>query len=411
MIAEILSVGTELLLGDIVDTNSQYLSQKLSAMGIDVYYRSCVGDNKLRMMDTLHLALSRSDIVLITGGLGPTMDDITRECVAEAFDLPMEQDVIAAEMIRARYSKTGKQMPDNALKQAYVPQGSVVFQNSCGTAPGSATQKGDKTIIVMPGPPHEMHAMFEESVQPYLLHEDMETIHSRTLRIFGVGEPVLEEKIRDLLIVQTNPTIGIYVGFGEARIRISAKAKNADEAEALIAPVADALYAKLGDLIYGEGETTMAEVVANLLIDKNKTVATAESCTGGMIASALVGVPGVSQSFMEGHVTYSNEAKMRILGVKDETLAAHGAVSTQTACEMAEGLKRISGADYALSVTGIAGPGGGTPEKPVGLVYIGFCDENGPVASKYLFDGERQRVRQLSMLNALNQLRLALQKN
>lgn len=408
MTAEILSVGTELLLGDIVDTNAQFLSSELSMLGIDVYFKTSVGDNPVRLMQALTLALSRADIVITTGGLGPTMDDITRECVAQCFGLAMTRDACAASRIVARYEKTGASMPPHALKQADVPCGATVFENECGTAPGCAVEKDGKTIIVLPGPPHEMRAMFTGSVRPYLRARGAGTIYSRVLRIFGLGEPVLEEKIRDMLLAQTNPTIGIYVGFAEARIRISAKATDETQAKALIEPVASQLYARLGRHIYGEGDTSLEEATAQLLMQSGRTLALAESCTGGMIASSLVAFAGISQCLMEGHVTYSNAAKMRVLGVQAQTLARYGAVSSQTAEEMAQGLRARAGTDYALSVTGIAGPDGGTSDKPVGLVYIGFCDACGVTSRRYVFDGERARVRRLSTLHALETLRRAL---
>ena len=411
MKAEILSVGTEILLGDIVDTNAQFLARRLSEMGIDVYFESTVGDNPARLLETFRLALSRADIVLVTGGLGPTMDDLTCACAAQSLGLSLREDERAAREIRARYEKTGQRMPPNALKQALVPENAAVFYNTCGTAPGCAMQKDGKVIVTMPGPPHEMREMFLKSVRPYLKNlPGAATIHSRVLRTFGIGEPALEEKLRDLLTTQTNPTIGIYVGFGQAHVRISAKAASEKEADALIDPVAREIYARLGDLVYAEGETDLDECVARLLMKKKKTIALAESCTGGMIASSLVAFPGISECLLESHVTYSNAAKMRVLGVKEETLVRHGAVSHETAREMAAGLRRESGADMTLSVTGIAGPGGGTREKPVGLVYIGFCDETGVTSREYIFDGERARVRQLSMLNALDTIRRALMK-
>ncbi len=408
MTAEILSVGTELLLGDIVDTNAQFLSRELSMLGIDVYYKTSVGDNPARLMQALDLALSRADIVITTGGLGPTMDDITRECVAQCFGLAMVRDECAASRIVSRYEKTGTSMPPHALKQAYVPCGATVFENECGTAPGCAVERDGKVIIVLPGPPHEMRTMFTQRVRPYLRASGAGTIYSRVLRIFGIGEPALEEKIRDMLVSQTNPTIGIYVGFAEARIRISAKAADEAHAKQLIEPVAQELYDRLGQRIYAEGDTTLEEETARLLMQKGRTLALAESCTGGMIASSLVAFAGISQCLMESHVTYSNAAKMRVLGVQEETLARFGAVSHQTACEMAQGLRARSGTDYALSVTGIAGPDGGTPDKPVGLVYIGFCDKKGVTSRQYIFDGERARVRRLSTLHALDTLRRAL---
>ncbi|MBR3196804.1 MAG: competence/damage-inducible protein A [Clostridia bacterium] len=408
MIAEILSVGTELLLGEVTDTNAAFLSRQLSEMGIDVFFRETVGDNADRLEETIRRALGHADLVLITGGLGPTMDDITRECTAHVLGLELAEDKPSADAIRGRYDSQKMEIPSHALKQAYVPEGSTVFFNTRGTAPGSATEKGGKTVIVLPGPPHEMQEMFLRSVRPYLRERSAETIHSRVLRVFGIGEPSLEDRIADILKEQTNPMVGIYVGFGEIRIRISAKSASEEEAERMIGPVADELYRRLGTLIYAEGDTSMEACVADMLIKSGRTVSFAESCTGGMIASSLVAFPGISAALTESHVTYSNEAKMRTLGVRKETLEAYGAVSAQTAEEMAAGLRERSGADMALSVTGIAGPDGGTPEKPVGTVWMGFCDENGVTSTCFLFGGDRNRVRRMTMLNALNRIRCAL---
>lgn len=410
MKAEILAVGTELLLGDILNTNAQYLAQELAHLGIDVHYQSVIGDNPKRLEDTLFHAFSRVDLVITTGGLGPTEDDLTKETAAKYFGEELILDECALENMKTIFAQSGRTMTDNNLKQAYVPkENGFPLYNANGTAPGVIMEKDGKIIVMLPGPPKEVVPMFENQVKPFLASKSDYLFHSRILRVASIGESAMEAKVKDIIDAQTNPTIAPYAKGNEAILRITAKAKSEEEAEALIAPVADALYARLGDAIYAEGVTTMDTEVAKLLIAKGKTIATAESCTGGLIASSLVGFAGVSQVLLEGCVTYSNEAKQNRLGVKAETLEKYGAVSAECALEMAAGIAKTSGANIGIATTGIAGPDGGTDEKPVGLVYMGLYVDGKTMVQECHFGGTRNKVRERAAFHALNWVRKELQ--
>lgn len=406
MKAEIMAVGTELLLGDILNTNAQFLAQELANLGIEVYYQTVVGDNPQRLKDTIFHAFSRADLIITTGGLGPTEDDLTKETAAEYFGETLVLDERALGRIKKYFDRTGRVMTENNVKQAMVPENHCkVLYNDNGTAPGIIMEKNGKMIVMLPGPPKETVPMFRNQVKPYLAEKQEYTFLSRILRVAGVGESAMEARVKDLIDAQTNPTIAPYAKDGEAILRITAKAKNEAEANALIAPVAAALRERLGAAVYAEGETNMQTVVAELLLEKKLTAAVAESCTGGLIASKLIEYPGISEVFLEGCVTYSNAAKIRRLGVKAETLEKYGAVSEETAREMAEGIARESGADVAIATTGIAGPSGGTEEKPVGLVYMGLCYKGKTYVKKCNFVGKRQAIRERAAYTALDWLR------
>lgn len=410
MRAEILAVGTELLLGDILNTNAQYLAKELAALGIEVYYQTVVGDNPKRLEETLYHAFSRADLVITTGGLGPTDDDLTKETASEYFGEKLVLDEKALEQIQVIFNRMGKEMTQNNRKQACVPENnSVVMYNANGTAPGIIIEKNDKIIIMLPGPPKEVVPMFEKQAKPYLAKKQEHTFLSRVLRVASVGESAMEAMVKDLIDAQTNPTIAPYAKEGEALLRITAKAKDEEEANLLIDPVAAALKARLGKSVYAEGETNMETEVAKLLVAQKKTIAVAESCTGGEIASQLVRYPGISEVFLEGCVTYSNEAKMKRLGVLAETLVACGAVSKETAMEMAEGIAKTAGADIGIATTGIAGPDGGTEDKPVGLVYIGLYNKGTVEAKEFHFAGNRNKIRERATFQALDWLRRKLQ--
>ena len=332
MKAEILAVGTELLLGDILNTNAQFLAQELANLGIEVYYQTVVGDNPQRLKDTIFHAFSRADFIITTGGLGPTEDDLTKETAAEYFGERLILDERALGRIRKYFDRTGRVMTENNVKQAMVPEkNGIVLYNDNGTAPGIIMEKNGKMIVMLPGPPRETIPMFQNQVKPYLTKKQEFTFVSRILRVAEVGESAMEERVKDIIDVQTNPTIAPYAKDGEAILRITAKARDEEEANRLIDPVAAALKERLGDAVYGEGETDLETVVAEQLLQKQLTLAVAESCTGGMIASKLVEYPGISAALVEGCVTYSNEAKMHRLGVKAETLEKYGAVSEETA--------------------------------------------------------------------------------
>ena len=372
MKAEIIAVGTEILLGDIVNTNSAYLAKELALLGIDVYHQSCVGDNEQRLMDTFSEGLKRSDIIITTGGLGPTSDDITKEVACKMFEQEMELDEKSLEKIQQFFKNIGIDMTENNKKQAYFPKNSIILENENGTAPGAILTKDKKIIIILPGPPKEMVPMFEYKVKPYLKGMNEEVLISRTLKFFGIGESTLESKIIDIVQEQSNPTVAIYVSNMELRLRITAKAENEDRANKIIIPIIKKVKARVGEFIYAEDNIPIEEVVSKILVEKNLTIATAESCTGGLVSSTLINYPGISSVFMEGCVTYSNESKINRLGVSENTLIKYGAVSEETAREMAEGIAKNLNTNVAISTTGIAGPGGGTTDKPVGLVYIGI---------------------------------------
>ena len=410
MIAEIVAIGTELLMGQIADTDAQFLSRRLQSLGISVYYHQVVGDNPQRMRDTLALALSRSDIVITTGGLGPTQDDISKEIAAQLLGLPMRFDEESWRAIQAYFDKLGRACPENNRRQAMFAEGAVVLPNRCGTAPGCMVEKGSKTVIQLPGPPHEMAAMFDGQVYPELAKRTGGCIASRYLRIYGLGESQVAQMCAAWIEGGGEVTVAPYCSLGECQLRVTARGESEAEAEKKILPVVDALLDVLGDGVYAVEKTSegsMEEAAGRALTQKGLTVSTAESCTGGLVAAKLVNYPGISAALREAHVTYANEAKVRYCGVKEETLAAHGAVSEETAREMALGLKEISGADIAVATTGIAGPGGGTAEKPVGLVYVACADKRGVRVERLQLRGSRERIRNLSALRALDMIRRA----
>ena len=410
MIAEILSVGTELLMGQIANTDAQYISRRLSELGVTIYRHTTVGDNPARVKEALAQALSRSDIVITTGGLGPTEDDLTKEMVAEYFGLEMHMDDRSMQAIEIYMNRIGRAMTENNRKQALFPEGAIIMENLGGTAPGCIVEQGEKAVAVLPGPPHEMKDMFDRQLAPYLARRSGAHIESRFLRVFGIGESSLETQLIDLFH-GSNPTLALYCGAGEVQARITAMAEDSEKAFALIAPLEAEIRSRLGDHVYGEGvENTMENVVLETLIRRGETVSFAESCTGGLLAARVIGIAGASAAINESHVTYSNEAKMRLLGVSAGTLENFGAVSSQCAMEMAEGVRRISGADWGVSTTGIAGPDGGTPEKPVGTVFVGIAGKDGVFAREFHFRGRRDWVRTLAASNALNLLRLEMQK-
>ncbi|HOQ17624.1 MAG TPA: competence/damage-inducible protein A [Defluviitaleaceae bacterium] len=408
MNAEILAVGTELLLGNIVNTNAQYIAKRLADIGIDVYFQSVVGDNSGRLYKAFELALQRADIVITTGGLGPTQDDLTKEIAAEISGKKLLLDDKALRMIEEYFSRMGRTMTENNKKQAYIPEASKVFYNYRGTAPGCAIEMGGKIIILLPGPPREMEEMFERSVIPYLSQFQEGVLASKILRVCGVGESKVEELLADLLDSQTNPTIALYAKFGEVSIRITAKAETEEKAKDLICPVENEIRKILGNHIYGEGDQNLEDVFGELLIKHKKSIAVAESCTGGLLAGRLINYPGISAVFKEGVVAYSNEAKIRRLGVSEATLSQYGAVSKETALEMAKGICIKAGTSIGISTTGIAGPGGGSIEKPVGLVYAGLCIDGELYSVKFNFTGKRQEIRERTVISVLDWARKIL---
>ena len=409
MTVELICVGTELLLGNIVNTNAAYLSEKCALLGLSMYYQSVVGDNADRLEDLLRTAKNRSDIILLSGGLGPTQDDLTKETAALVMGRPLVMDEQARADIQNYMNGINRRITDNNWKQAMVPEGSLVLYNKNGTAPGIILEGEDTTMILLPGPPGELIPMFEEQVYPYLHRRQPEIICSRMLKLCGVGESMAETRVLDLIESQTNPTLATYAKTGEVHLRITAKAGTSEEAFNLIAPMEEELYRRFGDHIFTNQENeSLEEAIAKLLKEYDLTVTAAESCTGGLLAGRLVNVPGISEQFKESYVTYSNEAKEKLLGVSHETLEKYGAVSEETAREMANGCRKMAGADIGIGITGIAGPDGGTEDKPVGLVYIGCSLKDKVTVKKFLFHGNRSRVRENSVAQALTMLHAAI---
>lgn len=408
MKCEIIAVGTEVILGDILNSNAQYLAKELANLGVDVYYHEAVGDNKERILDCFKRSLDRSDIIITTGGLGPTKDDMTKELAAEFFGMDMCLHEESLQKIKDYFKKMGREFVKSNEKQAYFPKEAIILDNENGTAPGAIFEKDDKTIIVLPGPPKEMEPMFKNHVRKYLEKRTGDTIVSEVLRVFGIGESSAEKKLQDLIDNGKNPTIAPYAKEGEVIFRITAKAKSEEEAKKLIKPLKDEVYSRLGDAVYNTGDTTLQDTVAEMLVNKDMTIGVSESCTGGLLSSKLIEYPGISKVFLEGAVTYSNEAKMRTLNVKKETLEKFGAVSHETAKEMAEGIAKRAGARIGVSTTGIAGPTGGTEEKPVGLVYFGIYVDGEVKSYKHIFTGDRNSVRNRASMIALDIVRRSL---
>lgn len=407
MVVELICVGTELLLGNIVNTNAAFLARECAGLGLSMYHQSVVGDNEERLYDTIQTALGRSDIIILCGGLGPTQDDLTKETVAKVFDLPLIEDEHSHERIEEYFRNSQfRIITDNNWKQAQVPEGCIVVDNANGTAPGIIVEKKGKSVILLPGPPNELIPMFRQDIVPYLKKLQPETIYSVMVKLCGVGESLVETEILDLIETQENPTIATYAKTGEVHLRVTARAADEKEAKKLIKPMVKELKKRFGSHIYAmDEEVTLEESIVELLKAQNLTLTTAESCTGGMLAARLTNVSGVSEVFKQGFVTYSNRAKRKLLDVKKNTLKTYGAVSEKTAKEMAKNGAFITGSDICVSVTGLAGPGGGTEEKPVGLVYIACAYQNEVRVKEFHFKGNRNKIRELSTVNALTLLR------
>jgi nicotinamide-nucleotide amidase len=411
MKAEIIAVGTEILLGDIVNTNAQFLSKELAKLGIEVYRQEVVGDNEIRLLEVLDEALKRSDLVITTGGLGPTQDDLTKETVCKYFNMKPVLHEESHKILKEMFNRLERKLTENNLKQVYFPKEAIVLANPNGTAPGALFKKGIKMVAVLPGPPKEMKPMFNNELKKHIKDLGDGIIVSRVIRVLGLGESAAADKLRQFIDNGINPTVAPYAKDDDVILRITAKADTEEEATKLIEPVANSVKNQLGLDYYGEGaDTTIEQVVCKMLIERELKIATAESCTGGMIASRLVSYPGISDVFLEGAVTYSNEAKIRTLNVKNETLENYGAVSEQTAMEMAFGIADRAGADISVVTTGIAGPGGGTEDKPVGLVYIGVYYKGEASVEKCIFNGDRDKVRTRATITALDMVRREILK-
>ena len=408
MIAEIVSVGTELLMGQVVNTDAQYIAEGLAPLGFQVFYHTTVGDNAKRLTAVVHQAVERSDVVVFTGGLGPTDDDLTKETVAAALGLTVEPIPEEVERLTNHFAARGYEFTPNNLKQASFPKSAIILPNAFGTAPGCIMTAENKTAILLPGPPRELFPMFKNHVMPYLEQISGNKLYSRELRIFGKGESSLTYELRDIIEHQTNPTVAPYVKTGEVTLRVTALCQNEAEGEALAEPMIRTILERVGDVVYSTNGESLPETCARLLTDDRLTLALAESCTGGLLVSELVAIPGCSKFLLEGCVAYSDDAKMRRLGVKPETLAQFGAVSEPCAREMAEGIRAASGASYALATTGYAGPEGGTEEEPVGTVYIALASAKGTQVKRIRLFGERARIREIACLHAFDLLRRTL---
>ena len=412
--AEILCVGTELLLGDIINTNAAFLSRRLAELGIGVYHQSVVGDHPDRLTEALRLALERSDLVITSGGLGPTYDDITREVVAAAFGLEMVLDEDILTGIRDYFARTGRVMTDNNRRQAMVPQGATVLPNTQGTAPGLIVtdETRGKTVILLPGPPRELKPMFDHYAMPYLKARTDRVLFSLNVHVFGMGESTVESILRDQMIEGKNPTVAPYCTAGEVRLRITAQAEDEKTARDMCRrALKDIMESEVGAYVYAvapatEGEATLEGVVIWELRRQGKTVACAESCTGGLIAKRLTDIPGSSAVVKGGFVTYTNEMKTSMLGVSEDTLEKYTAVSEQTAREMARGARIKTGTDIAVSTTGLAGPGGGTDACPVGTVFVGISSEDGEEVVRLTLSPDRSReyIRTLAASHALSRI-------
>lgn len=413
MRVELVSVGTELLLGDIVNTNTAYLSKELAALGFGVFRQTTVGDNRERLLKTLESAFLENDTVIITGGLGPTDDDITKECAAEYFGREFYFHEYSWVKILERLTRSGRNIiTENNKKQAMIPEGAIVLENYCGTAPGIIIEENNKRIILLPGPPREMRDMFEKSVKPYLEKFSSKQFISKYARFYGIGESLLETKIKDIMDNQTNPTLALYAKTGEVLLRITVSGNDRAECEDLIRKQLDEIEKRVGEYIYLVGDedisstqTEMNTVVANLLIENKFTISIAESLTGGKISSMLVEKSGISEALLEGIVCYSNKSKIDTLGVREETLEKFGAVSEEVAKEMVLGVAKRLGADFAVATTGIAGPNSDGSGKPVGLVYIGIYAQGDISVKECLFTGDRELIRYRTSVEALEEVR------
>ncbi len=417
MTTELIFVGTELLLGDIVNTNGAYLAKKCAALGLSLYYQSVVGDNEERLGEMIKTAAKRSDIVILCGGLGPTEDDLTKETAAKVMGKELVENKHSRKRISAyleNYVKghADRKITENNWKQAMIPEGAIVIDNYNGTAPGVIMEEDSSTLILLPGPPNELIPMFEDKIFPYLRGRLPEIICSEVIKICGIGESQAEDQIRDLIQAQSNPTIATYAKTGEVHIRVTAKASSEKEARKLMRPLVRELKVRFGASIYTtDEEKTLETAVVELLHNQNLTLTTVESCTGGALSARIINVPGASEVLKQGFVTYSNRAKKKYIMVKKSTLKEHGAVSEKCAKEMAKGGCFITNSDAALSVTGLAGPDGGTEATPVGTVFIGCCLKGKTTVKEFHFNGSRNKVRDQAVTYALILLRECILEN
>lgn len=406
MVVELISVGTEILLGNIVNTNAAYLAERCALLGLSCYYQTVVGDNEERLMEAMKTALGRADVIILSGGLGPTQDDLTKETAARVLGRKLVVDEHSRERVLEFFKNRGLEITENNWKQAMIPEGAAAVDNDNGTAPGIVMQTDGKHIILLPGPPNELVPMFEKEIAPYLKGLEPGTIYSQTVKICNLGESKAETLVADMIAEQSNPTIAPYAKTGEVHFRVTAKAEEEKAARKLVKPVVKELKSRFGSNVYTtEEDVTLEKAVADLLTANRLSIVTVESCTGGLLAARLINVPGISEVFKAGLVTYANKAKRRLAGVKKSTLDKYGAVSEQTAREMAKGAALLHKADVAVSITGIAGPDGGTEKKPVGLVYIACCVCGTVTVKEFHFSGNRSKIRESSVSYALSLMR------
>ncbi|MCL1829154.1 MAG: competence/damage-inducible protein A [Oscillospiraceae bacterium] len=409
MTAEIISVGTELLLGNVANTDARDISERLSELGINVYYHTVVGDNPERLTKAVEIAKDRADVIITTGGLGPTCDDLTKQVLAQAFGLRLYFDEKIAEVIRGYFEKSlhAVKMTENNLQQAYLPEGCTVFNNDWGTAPGCAFKAAGKHVLMLPGPPRECNAMFNACAEPYLraLSDDM--IASHSIRVFGRGESSVEQKLRDIMNELTNPTLAPYAKEGEVLLRVTAKAKTAKEAEAMMEPVVNKVKAIIGDFVYGVDVGSLEETVFSLMCEKGLKLAVAESCTGGLFSKRVTDIPGASSMFLGGMTVYSTESKTKLPGVERALIEKEGAVSRAVAVAMAAGIREFLGADIGIGITGFAGPGGGNG-LGAGSVFTALCDSGGSFVRELHLGSGRNRVRTMAVNHGLDMLRRRL---
>jgi nicotinamide-nucleotide amidase len=410
--AELIAVGTELLLGNIANTDAQDVSRALSALGINVYFHTVVGDNPERLRQAVDIARARADIIITTGGLGPTFDDLTKQTLAEAFGKKLVYNEEQAEIIKGFFNKRarGMAMTENNLRQAMLPEDCVVFDNGCGTAPGCAFESGGTHVLMLPGPPRECRAMLEACAVPYLKKLSEYEILSHNIHIFGMGESAVEARLHELMESLENPTLAPYAKEGEVMLRLTARARGRDEAEALMAPVLEEVASTLGDIIYGIDAQSMEERVVQLLRESGTTLAVAESCTGGLVSKRLTDIPGASEVFLGGVTAYATGSKSSVLGIDPAVIDGSGVVSRETAVAMARRVRELFGADIGLGITGIAGPGGDGSGLPPGTVFIAvargdeaYCRNPGIFRAD-----DRAFTRTLSASHAFDMLRRSL---
>jgi len=409
MDAEIIAVGSELLTPHRLDTNSLYLTEKLNSIGIEVRFKTVVGDVPDHLTAAFNAALARSALIILIGGLGPTEDDINRQVVSEVLHRPLKEVPEILERITARYARTGRKMPENNARQALIPEGAEWLENKNGTAPGIWIEHDHKIVVMLPGPPRELEALFDAQCLPRLQRlVSGDQIRTRVLKVTGLPESEVDERIAPLYKPYQNPVTTILSTSGAIEVHLRAHAPSAAEAEGLLTELSEKIELALGEHVFSTRGETIEEVVGMYLVMKQKTLATAESCSGGLLSERLTRVPGSSDFFLGGAVCYSNELKTKFAGVPPSLLEEHGAVSRPVAQALAEGIRRRTGASIGIGITGIAGPSGGTPQKPVGLVFIGLADERGTEVREFRFPGDRERVRLLSSQFALEMLRRRL---